>query len=208
MSESQPVELIVYGDFNCPFSALASARVSRLERIGAVRVDWRAVEHAPNLPPAGIEVAGELASELQRELEQIRGLLSHSPLSSVLTDVSVTGDTSRMPTRTSTAPDVQVASKLFNGFADRTRLAILLELADGERRVTDLVHALHGSQGNVSGHLACLKDCGLVVDRPEGRQVFYRIAHPEVYDVLRSAEALLAVTGQAIELCANFGRKS
>ena len=76
MSESQPVELIVYGDFNCPFSALASARVSRLERIGAVRVDWRAVEHAPDLPPAGIEIAGELASEIQRELEQIRGLLS------------------------------------------------------------------------------------------------------------------------------------
>ena len=125
-----------------------------------------------------------------------------------MTDVSVTGDTLRMPTRTSTVPDVQVASKLFNGFADRTRLAILLHLADGERRVTDLVHALDGSQGNVSGHLACLKECGLVVDRPAGRQVFYRIAHPEVYDVLRSAEALLAVTGQAIELCSNFEPKS
>ncbi|MBI5087676.1 MAG: DsbA family protein [Actinobacteria bacterium] len=76
MSERQPVELIVYGDFNCPFSALASVRVSRLERVGAVHVDWRAVEHAPDIPPAGIELAGELASELKRELEQIRGLLS------------------------------------------------------------------------------------------------------------------------------------
>jgi predicted DsbA family dithiol-disulfide isomerase len=74
--ERQPVELIVYGDFNCPFSALASARVSRLERIGAVHVDWRAVEHAPDIPPAGIEFAGERASELERELEQIRSLLS------------------------------------------------------------------------------------------------------------------------------------
>lgn len=74
--ERQPVDLIVYGDFNCPFSALASARVSRLERLGAVHVDWRAVEHAPDIPPAGNEVAGALASELQRELEQIRGLLS------------------------------------------------------------------------------------------------------------------------------------
>lgn len=76
MSESQPVELIVYGDFNCPFSALASARVSRLERLGAVHVDWRAVEHAPDIPPAGIEITGGLVSELQRELEQIRGRLS------------------------------------------------------------------------------------------------------------------------------------
>ena len=113
-----------------------------------------------------------------------------------------------MPTRTSTVPDVQVASKLFNGFADRTRLAILLELVREERRVTDLVQALGGSQGNISGHLACLKECGLVLDRPEGRQVFYRIAHQEVFDVLRSAEALLAVTGRAIELCANFGTES
>jgi DNA-binding transcriptional ArsR family regulator len=113
-----------------------------------------------------------------------------------------------MPSRTSAATDVQVACKLFNGFADRTRLAILLELVREERRVTDLVRALDGSQGNISGHLACLKECGLVVDRPEGRQVFYRIAHPEVFDVLRSAEALLAVTGAAIELCSNFETKS
>jgi DNA-binding transcriptional ArsR family regulator len=113
-----------------------------------------------------------------------------------------------MLTRSSNATDVQVACKLFNGFADRTRLAILLELASGERRVTDLVQTVGGSQGNISGHLACLKECGLVVDRPEGRQVFYRVAHPEVFDVLRSAEALLAVTGAAIELCSNFETKS
>ena len=100
--------------------------------------------------------------------------------------------------------DLRVACKLFNGFADRTRLAILVELANGERRVTDLVHTLGGSQGNVSGHLACLRDCGLVLNRPEGRQVFYRIARPEVLDVLRSVEALLAVNGQAIQLCPNY----
>ena len=105
------------------------------------------------------------------------------------------------------AADVHIACKLFNGFADRTRLAILVELGHGERRVTDLVAAVGGSQGNVSGHLACLKDCGLVLDRPDGRQVFYRIARPEVLDVLRSVEALLAVTGLAIRLCPNYETK-
>ena len=44
------------------------------------------------------------------------------------------------------------------------RLAIIEILADGERRVTDLVDVLGSSQPNVSGHLACLKDCGLVAD--------------------------------------------
>ena len=101
--------------------------------------------------------------------------------------------------------EVEIASKLFRGFADRTRLAILTELDDGELRVTDLVSRLEGTQGNISGHLSCLTGCGLVADRPEGREVFYRIARPEVVAVLRSAEALLAVAGHQVELCPNYG---
>ena len=97
-----------------------------------------------------------------------------------------------------------VAAKLFRGLADPTRVALLMALVDGERRVTDLVEAVGGSQSNVSTHLACLKECGLVVDRPaERRQVFYRLAGAEVVDLLRSAERLLAARGSAIELCTN-----
>jgi len=100
--------------------------------------------------------------------------------------------------------DVVVAAKLFSGFSDLTRLAIMVELSGGERRVSDLVAALKGSQGNISGHLRCLRECGLVVGRPSGREVFYRIAFPEVIDVLRSVEALLEVTGEAVDLCPNY----
>ena len=100
--------------------------------------------------------------------------------------------------------DVAVAAKLFCGFGDRTRLSILRLLADGERRVTDIVEALGASQANISGHLKCLRDCGLVVDRRSGREAFYRIAHSEVVDVLRSAERLLAVTDTGIELCPTY----
>lgn len=104
-----------------------------------------------------------------------------------------------------TKTDVQLGAKLFRGFADPTRLAILAELADSELRVTDLLARLGGSQGNISGHLACLKGCGLVADRPQGRQAFYRIAEPEVVAVLRSAEALLALAGHDVALCRNYG---
>jgi len=100
--------------------------------------------------------------------------------------------------------DIHQTSKLFCGFSDRTRLTILVMLADGERRVGDIVEELDGSQGNISGHLRCLKDCGLVVDRRSGREVYYRIAHDEVIDVLRSVERLLAVTGHHIKLCPNY----
>ena len=103
-----------------------------------------------------------------------------------------------------TTSDVAVAAQLFRGFGDPTRLAILSELLGGERRVVDLVEALGCSQSNVSGHLTCLKECGLVADRPEGRSVHYRLATPAVVDLLRQAEALLAEIGQDVALCRNY----
>lgn len=91
---------------------------------------------------------------------------------------------------------------MFRGFADPTRIGILLALLDGEHRVTDLVEAVDRPQSNVSGHLACLKECGLVVDRPGSRrQVFYQLANDQVRALLHSAERLLVTNGHAIELC-------
>lgn len=100
--------------------------------------------------------------------------------------------------------DVATAAKLFRGFADPTRLSILLVLLEGEHRVVDLVDRVGGSQANVSGHLACLKECGLVDGRPDGRAVRYRIAQDDVVELLRAAEKLLASTGTAVELCRNY----
>lgn len=94
---------------------------------------------------------------------------------------------------------------LFHGLADRNRLAIVRQLAHGERRVVDLTKALDLAQGTVSGHLACLRDCGLIVGRPEGRQMFYSIAHPELLDLISAAEQVLALTGDAVDLCPNYG---
>ncbi len=99
--------------------------------------------------------------------------------------------------------DVAIAAQMFRGFGDPTRLAILTELLVGERRVVDLVDALGCSQSNVSGHLSCLKECGLVLDRPEGRSVHYRLATPAVIDLLRQAEVLLGEIGERVELCEN-----
>jgi ArsR family transcriptional regulator, cadmium/lead-responsive transcriptional repressor len=99
---------------------------------------------------------------------------------------------------------VEVAAKLYRGLADPTRLAILLALQHGERRVVDLVNELGTSQGNISGHLACLKDCGLVADRAAGRANYYRLARPELAALLTATEDLLAGIGHRVELCANY----
>lgn len=107
-------------------------------------------------------------------------------------------------TRPSERNDLAVAAKLFRGLGDPMRLAIVELLAGGERRVTDLVTELRSSQPNVSGHLACLKECGLVLDRPQGRAVVYRLARPELFELLRSAELLLEASGVQIALCPNY----
>jgi ArsR family transcriptional regulator, cadmium/lead-responsive transcriptional repressor len=106
------------------------------------------------------------------------------------------------PVPAATTVEVAVAAHLFHGLSDPTRLSILLALVGGERRVGELVEIVGSSQPNVSNHLACLRDCGLVADRPgPRRQVFYSIAHPELLDVLRAAEGLLARTGTNVQLC-------
>jgi predicted DsbA family dithiol-disulfide isomerase len=69
------MQLVIYGDFNCPFSALASSRSARLERAGAAQVDWRAVAHDLAIPAQGEVVEQSDARAYEAELEQIRGLL-------------------------------------------------------------------------------------------------------------------------------------
>ncbi len=61
------------------------------------------------------------------------------------------------------------------------------------------------AQSTVSAHVACLRDCGLVTGRPQGRQVFYSLARAELLDLLCAAEILLAATGNAVALCPNYG---
>ena len=64
--------VIVYGDFNCPYSYLASQRADLLSRVGVV-VDWRAVEHDRGLlVTGGRSDRGREAWE--RELAQVASL--------------------------------------------------------------------------------------------------------------------------------------
>ena len=98
------------------------------------------------------------------------------------------------------------AACLFHGFSDPSRLAIVRHLALGEHRVVDLTAHLGLAQSTVSKHLACLKDCGLVISRPQGRASMWSLNHTDaVMDLLSAAERLLDLTGDAVTLCPNFG---
>lgn len=98
------------------------------------------------------------------------------------------------------------AACLFHGFSDRSRLVILQHLLLGEHRVVELTEHLGLAQSTVSKHLACLKDCGLVTSRPQGRASVFSVTHPEATtDLLAAAEKLLDLTGFAVTLCPNHG---
>ena len=101
--------------------------------------------------------------------------------------------------------DRTAAACLFRSLADPVRLAILQHLAVGEQRVVDLVGRVGLAQSTVSGHLACLRDCGLVTSRPQGRASVYSLARPELLELLAVAERVLAATGSAVRLCPTTG---
>ena len=101
---------------------------------------------------------------------------------------------------------VTLKAKLFRGFADPSRLGILEALRDGPLTVTAVVGATGLSQPNVSSHLACLFDCGLVSREQEGRYVRYRLSDPRVEAFLEEADLLLADLARGVYECTRYGR--
>jgi len=102
---------------------------------------------------------------------------------------------------------MSAAACLFHGFSDPSRLAILRELSRSEHRVVDLTEHLGLAQSTVSKHLACLRDCGLVTSRPQGRASVFTLTHRQaMLDLLSAAERMLALTGDAVALCPVYGR--
>jgi len=75
--------------------------------------------------------------------------------------------------------------------AHPTRLAMIDALRDGERSVTELVEAVGTSAGNVSQHLAAMRDTGVVDARREGRFAFYRISDTRILTAFRLMREVL-----------------
>ncbi len=91
-------------------------------------------------------------------------------------------------------------ARVFNGYANSTRLSILLLLARrGETKVGDLVTELGAPQPRVSDHLRCLSWCGFVKVRRMGRNAYYSIADDRVLDMLQLGEALLRDNFEHVE---------
>ncbi len=99
---------------------------------------------------------------------------------------------------------IEIQAKLFRGFADPSRLSILEVLSEGAMTVNEIVEETGLSQPNVSNHLGCLRDCGLVVSEQQGRFVYYELSDKRVGQLLTLADQLLADVAKDVYECTRY----
>jgi ArsR family transcriptional regulator len=83
-----------------------------------------------------------------------------------------------MPALQSTKPqdtNLRAMAELFKSLADETRLVILTMLLNGEMCVCEIMGALPISQPAVSHHLKILRQAGILIDRRQGKWIYYRV---------------------------------
>jgi DNA-binding transcriptional ArsR family regulator len=102
---------------------------------------------------------------------------------------------------------VEIQAKLFRGFSDPSRLSILDALHNGALTVGEIVKATGLTQSNVSNHLACLRDCGLVIAEQQGRFVNYELSDKRVGQLLMLADELLADVTKGVYECTRYNVK-
>ena len=96
------------------------------------------------------------------------------------------------------ASRLDVMNRLGRALADPTRSRIILTLLDHPAYPAELARDLDLTRPNVSNHLACLRDCGIVVSEPEGRRTRYEIADSHLAQALTAlVDATLAVDEDA-----------
>jgi len=89
-------------------------------------------------------------------------------------------------------------NRLGRAMADPTRSRILMMLLESPSYPAVLARELDLTRSNVSNHLTCLRDCGIVVAEPEGRHTRYEISNPHLTAALKSlVDVALAVDEDA-----------
>jgi DNA-binding transcriptional ArsR family regulator len=74
--------------------------------------------------------------------------------------------------------EAETITALMRALADPTRRAVFERIANSEEiTVVELTRGSSVTQGAISQHVKTLKQAGLVSERPEGRNVYYRV-HP------------------------------
>ncbi len=90
----------------------------------------------------------------------------------------------------STALDMETLARIGLALADPTRRRVLVHLTEGTGYPAEMAEEFGATRANLSNHLACLRECGLVTATAEGRRVRYELADQRLADGLRILAAL------------------
>ncbi len=86
---------------------------------------------------------------------------------------------------------LQNFSELFKVLSHPVRLAVLAILRDGEQCVCHMEAKLGLRQAYISQQLMVLREAGIIEDRREGWNSYYRVTKPEIYSLLDQAGEIL-----------------
>lgn len=97
-----------------------------------------------------------------------------------------------MPNNYALAPLYEVKANLFKGLAHPLRIRVLELLSSShELSVADLLGEMELEASHLSQHLSVLRKHHLVISERRASTVFYRIAHPQVQELLLAARGFL-----------------
>ncbi|MFK9119528.1 ArsR/SmtB family transcription factor [Peribacillus frigoritolerans] len=97
--------------------------------------------------------------------------------------------------------DIDLKVKLIHGFSNKTRIQILESIKDQEKTVSQIVEELNGNQSNISQHLACLKGCGIIVGRNEGKYSYYSLRNQQIQELLTMFDVVLQDVQNDVACC-------
>jgi DNA-binding transcriptional ArsR family regulator len=97
--------------------------------------------------------------------------------------------------------DMDMKIKFLQGFSHKVRIQILECIKDEEKTVSQIVTDLNVSQSSVSQHLACLKGCGLIVGRQDGKFIYYSLRNQQVRELLTMFDVVLEDVQNDIACC-------
>lgn len=99
----------------------------------------------------------------------------------------------------SIATRLEVMHRLGRAMADSTRSRILVVLLERPAYPAELARELGLTRSNVSNHLACLRDCGIVMAQTQGRRTRYEIANPQLTRALGELVDVTLAVDEAAE---------
>jgi ArsR family transcriptional regulator, cadmium/lead-responsive transcriptional repressor len=89
-----------------------------------------------------------------------------------------------------TGADLGTLARVGTALADPTRRRVLVHLIGGPGYPAEMAGEFGATRANLSNHLACLRECGLVTATAEGRRVRYELADQRLAEGLRILAAL------------------